>query len=541
MPWSCLAGGPTDWTAWSADLAARIRGARRRRGRRRRRCPRCPRPHLVRKSRFFGLIPARYEDTSPWVRVRRDEDHAVAELVGSESFGGELPPSPDEEARLDGLGWRRPGPRPHRGARLDPLVPRRRDAARHTSRRPTRHAAADARDPHPARRLSPPTPEQSVTSHTRAPRGSGARGTWDRRPATGMLSRHAPDNDVSSHSPRGPGRPRHDCRPRGGRRQPRPTADRQARRRALRPPVQDRRPRRREAEGRLPRRPHHRGHRRLRPHAGPPTSPACTPPARSTRRGVPGIQVDGYFPDTSTTNTNNGWNHDSQFVIRIPDDWNGGLVVTGAPGNRTPVRQRLHLVRLGPRPGLCVRQHRQGQHRAAASTTTAPTPGGSVREWNSRVTELTLAAKRVVKQVRAKAPQRTWMAGISNGGYLVRWQLENRPDLYDGGLDWEGTLLRADGPNLLTYLPTALKHYPAYAATGSPAGPRRDDRGRVRPGQRVPLAVPPHRSTGTSRSGSTARSSTRPSTGRPTRGRPTAPAAPRSATPTTTTRAARPR
>ena len=61
------------------------------------------------------------------------------------------------------------------------------------------------------------------------------------------------------------------------------------------------------------------------------------------------------------------------------------------------------------------------------------------------------------------------MAGISNGGYLTRWQLENRPDLYDGGLDWEGTLFRADGPNLFTYLPTALKNYPAYAATGDQA------------------------------------------------------------------------
>ncbi len=50
--------------------------------------------------------------------------------------------------------------------------------------------------------------------------------------------------------------------------------------------------------------------------------------------GVPGIQVDGYFPDTSTTNTLHGWNHDSQFVIRLPDRWNGGLVVAGAPGVR---------------------------------------------------------------------------------------------------------------------------------------------------------------------------------------------------------------
>jgi hypothetical protein len=56
---------------------------------------------------------------------------------------------------------------------------------------------------------------------------------------------------------------------------------------------------------------------------------------------------------------------------------------------------------------------------------------------------------------------------MSNGGYLTRWQLENRPELYDGGVDWEGTLFRARGPNLLTYLPTALREYPRYKS-GSP-------------------------------------------------------------------------
>jgi hypothetical protein len=47
-----------------------------------------------------------------------------------------------------------------------------------------------------------------------------------------------------------------------------------------------------------------------------------------------GIQIDGYFPDDSTTNTTYGWNHDSQFVIRLPEHWNGQLVITGAPGVR---------------------------------------------------------------------------------------------------------------------------------------------------------------------------------------------------------------
>jgi len=49
----------------------------------------------------------------------------------------------------------------------------------------------------------------------------------------------------------------------------------------------------------------------------------------------PGLQVDGYFADDdSTQNAEHGWNHDSQFVIRLPDHWNGKLVVTGAPGVR---------------------------------------------------------------------------------------------------------------------------------------------------------------------------------------------------------------
>src|SRR5215208_4253838 len=50
--------------------------------------------------------------------------------------------------------------------------------------------------------------------------------------------------------------------------------------------------------------------------------------------GVPGLQIDGYFPDTSTSNGTHGWGHDSQFVIRMPNDWNGKLVITGAPGVR---------------------------------------------------------------------------------------------------------------------------------------------------------------------------------------------------------------
>ncbi len=174
-----------------------------------------------------------------------------------------------------------------------------------------------------------------------------------------------------------------------------------------------------------------------------------------------GMQIDGYFPDDSTTNTTYNWNHDSQFVIRLPEQWNGQLVITGAPG-----------VRKQYAPDYILSDWFLSQGYAYASTDKGNTgtsffnngsrsaPGQAVREWHDRVSELTVAAKEVVAQRYGAAPQRTWMTGISNGGYLTRWQLENRPELFDGGVDWEGTLFRADGPNLFTYLPTALREYP---------------------------------------------------------------------------------
>src|SRR5690242_11063224 len=70
------------------------------------------------------------------------------------------------------------------------------------------------------------------------------------------------------------------------------------------------------------------GHTNPADYAGLTASDLPTPAA------VPGVQIDGYFPDTSHTNTNHGWNHDAQFVIRLPTRWNGGLVVAGSPGVR---------------------------------------------------------------------------------------------------------------------------------------------------------------------------------------------------------------
>src|SRR5437763_2791166 len=71
---------------------------------------------------------------------------------------------------------------------------------------------------------------------------------------------------------------------------------------------------------------------------------------------------------------------------------------------------------------------------------------------------------------------RSYAAGTSNGGYQTRRAIETdgtgKARLYDGGVDWEGTLFLPSLPsgiqtaapttgyNLFTYLPTSLAQYP---------------------------------------------------------------------------------
>lgn len=187
--------------------------------------------------------------------------------------------------------------------------------------------------------------------------------------------------------------------------------------------------------------------------------------------GVPGIQIDGYFRDSSAPstqpNTNNGWNHDAQFVLRLPDRWNGGLVVSGSPGNRRQYANDRAIADSVLADGYAFAATDKG-NTGLTFYHDGRRPGDAVAEWNTRVTQLTVAAKVVVAQRYGRLPARTIAAGISNGGYLVRWQLENNPWLFDGGVDWEGTLWRTSGPNLFDFLPAAMRAYPAYAA-GDPA------------------------------------------------------------------------
>lgn len=208
-------------------------------------------------------------------------------------------------------------------------------------------------------------------------------------------------------------------------------------------------------------------------HTDPADWAGLTPKNLAVPRGVPGIQIDGYFPDTSTTNTNHGWNHDAQFVIRLPDRWNGGLVVSGTPGTREQYANDRAIADWVLARGYAYAATDKG-NTGLAFYRDGTRPGDAIAEWNTRLTQLTRAARAAVAQRYHRPSARTLVTGMSNGGYLVRWQLENHPELYDGGVDWEGTLWSAEGPNLFTFLPSALRHYPVHAAGGPAADHARD-------------------------------------------------------------------
>jgi hypothetical protein len=90
------------------------------------------------------------------------------------------------------------------------------------------------------------------------------------------------------------------------------------------------------------------------------------------------------------------------------------------------------------------------------------TPGEAVLEWHRRINQLTEAAKDSAEKYYGERPYRTYITGNSNAGYVTRYALENHPDIYDGGVDWQGPLWRPEGPNLLTSIPKALEHFPRY-------------------------------------------------------------------------------
>jgi hypothetical protein len=203
-------------------------------------------------------------------------------------------------------------------------------------------------------------------------------------------------------------------------------------------------------------------------------------------KNVPGLQIDGYFSDEPSTTIlapgnlygkrdakfNSVYGHDAQFVIRLPDPehWKGRLVIAGAPGLRGQYANDYiiadHVLQQG-----CAFASTDKGNSGLRFYSADREPGDAVAEWHERIEQLTTVVKEIAKEYYGREP-RTYITGSSNAGYLTRYALENTPELYDGGVDWQGPLWtdpdgptsdpEDKGPNLFTFLPQAIKYYPLY-------------------------------------------------------------------------------
>jgi predicted esterase len=211
-------------------------------------------------------------------------------------------------------------------------------------------------------------------------------------------------------------------------------------------------------------------------------SPA--PPDRTPiTRTVPGIQVSGRFAEDPTG--------EARFLLRLPAAWNGRLVVAGASGTRSEHNGDFAWSDYVVQRGYAYASQNKGVLNLRIVSLASPTPPADdaapcrlnpasqvwvhffdddpdkpFTQWTEAIIEdARLAQRAVVAQYRRPA-RRTYAVGTSNGGYQVRRAIEQAPELFDGGVDWEGTFIDPRGPNLLIDLPPAIANFPGYVASG---------------------------------------------------------------------------
>jgi hypothetical protein len=198
-------------------------------------------------------------------------------------------------------------------------------------------------------------------------------------------------------------------------------------------------------------------------------------------KAVPGLQLNARIASDATGQ--------ARFLLRLPNDWNGRLVVAGASGTRSEFNGDFAWSDYVVQQGYAYASQNKGVLNLflAAVSATPPAdplacrlnpastvwvhffdndPGQPFTRWAEFMIKAGELARDGVKAGYGRSPRFTYAVGTSNGGYQVRRAVETAPELFDGGVDWEGTFVDEHAPNLLTDLPPAILNFPDYAASG---------------------------------------------------------------------------
>ncbi|HEV2675588.1 MAG TPA: tannase/feruloyl esterase family alpha/beta hydrolase [Aliidongia sp.] len=203
-----------------------------------------------------------------------------------------------------------------------------------------------------------------------------------------------------------------------------------------------------------------------------PSAPDQTP----LTHAVPGLQIQARLAKDPLG--------EARILVRLPNNWNGKLVVAGASGTRSEFNGDIAWSDYVLQKGYAYVSQNKGVYNFQLSSAADPlacrlNPASSIyvhfydndpaalfTRWNEAMLAAARLGRDAVELRYGRRPARTYAVGTSNGGYQVRRAVETAPDLFDGGVDWEGTYVDPTRGNILASLPPALLNYPDYVASG---------------------------------------------------------------------------
>src|SRR6266516_1203410 len=180
---------------------------------------------------------------------------------------------------------------------------------------------------------------------------------------------------------------------------------------------------------------------------------------------VPGVQLNARIASDPAGQ--------ARFLLRLPNDWNGRLVVAGASGTRSEFNGDFAWSDYVLQQGYAYASQNKGVLNLSIVTLVPPPPadplacrlnpaspvfvhffdndpGQPFTRWAEFMIKGAQLARDGVKAGYGRSPRFSYAVGTSNGGYQVRRAVELAPDLFDGGVDWEGTFVDEHAPNILS-------------------------------------------------------------------------------------------